>query len=126
MILRSSKTSILGQIAAACCVLVLLSCGRSPSAPAGQLLVHVTQDGAGPAPGKKIEVVGTFLRGVSGVTDESGLAQFFLPAGTYVVRAYELGMPGPGRPYVEQSVEVLPARESRAEFNDCTMCRSPV
>ena len=122
MSLRSSRALAVGLLVSACCVLPLLSCGRSPSAPSGQLLVHVTQNGAGPAPGKQIEVVGTVL---SQVTDKNGLARFYLPAGSYVVRAYAIGTPGPGRPFVEQSVEVEPARRSQADFNDCTICRSP-
>ena len=125
MSLRSSRAVVIGQLASACCVLTLLSCGHSPSAPAGELVVHVTQDGTGPAPGKQIEVGGKSLRGVSGVTDGNGLARFFLPGGSYVVRAYALGTPGPSRPYVEKSIEVQPAHESRAEFNDCTLCGSP-
>ena len=89
-------------------------------------MVYVSQDRAGPAPGKKIEVVGAILsRAMDGVTDENGLAQFRVPAGSYTVRAYALGEPGPGRPFVEQKVEVQSAVEGRVEFNDCTMCRSP-
>ena len=122
MSLRSSRSHAMRLLAPACCALLLLSCGRSPSAPSGQLLVHVTQDGIGPAPGKQIEIVGTMQ---SRVTDENGLAQFYLPAGSYVVRAYAIGTPGPGRPFVEQSIEVESARRSRAEFNDCSLCRSP-
>src|SRR5580765_4783182 len=124
MRLRSSRAAVVARLTSAWCVLLLLSCGHSPSAPAGQLLVHVTQDGTGPAPGKKIEVVGAFLHRL-GVTDENGLTEFFVPAGSYIVRAYALGMPGPGLPYVEQNVEVGSARESRAEFNDCTRCAAP-
>ncbi len=122
MSLRSSRALVVGLLASGCCALALLSCGRSPSAPSGQLLVHVTQDGIGPAPGKQIEIVGTMQ---SRMTDENGLARFYLPAGSYVVRAYAIGTPGPGRPFVEQSVEVEPARRSQADFNDCTVCRSP-
>jgi hypothetical protein len=107
-------------LAAAGCVLALLSCGRSPSAPSGQLQVYVSEDGVRPAPGKTIEIPGT---GLSHSTDENGLALFTVHAGTYVVRAYAIGTPGPGRPFVEQSVEVQSAQTSRALFNDCTMCR---
>ena len=126
MRLRRSRAVLIGRLSQACCVLALLSCGHSPSAPAGQLVVYVSQDRAGPAPGKKIEVVGAILsRAMDGVTDENGLAQFRVPAGSYTVRAYALGEPGPGRPFVEQKVEVQSAVEGRVEFNDCTMCRSP-
>jgi hypothetical protein len=116
---RGFGTVLVCKLAAACCVLTLLSCGRLPSAPGGQLLVYVSQDGTRPAPGKKIEIRGTSF---SQFTDETGEALFRLRAGTYVVRAYALGGPGPGFPYVEQNVDVEPARMSRAQFNDCTMC----
>jgi hypothetical protein len=89
-------------------------------------VVHVTQDWAGPAAGKRIELVGS-LRGrvMDRVTDEAGLAQFDVPAGNYTVRAYALGEPGPGREFIERKVQVQPASESRVELNDCTMCGSP-
>jgi hypothetical protein len=126
MSLHRSRAVLIGQLSQACCVLALLSCGHSPSAPAGQLVVHVTQDGIGPAPGKRIEVMAaTLSRVMDQVTDENGVAQFFVPAGSYVVRAYALGTPGPGRPFVERKVEVQSAVEERVEFNDCTMCASP-
>jgi hypothetical protein len=126
MNLRRSTAAVVGLIASACCALALLSCGHSPSAPAGQLVVHVTQDYAGPAPGKKIELVGP-LRGrvMDRVTDEAGLARFDIPAGNYTVRVYALGEPGPGREFVQRKVQVQPASELRVEFNDCTMCGSP-
>ena len=110
------------KLAAACCVLTLLSCGRSPSAPGGRLRVYVSENGAGPAPGKMIELRGMAL---SQTTDENGLVLFTVRAGIYVVRAYDIGTPGPGLPFVEKSVEVESARTSEAQFNDCTMCRSP-
>lgn len=120
MSLRAFRTLVVCILAAACCVLTLLSCGSSPTAPGGHLLVYVSQDGIGPAPGKRIEIVGTPL---SQATDENGLALFTVCAGSHVVRAYELGTPGPSRPFVEQSIEVQSARISRAEFNDCRFCR---
>lgn len=120
MNLRRFKFAALCALAAACCTPMLTSCGSSPTAPGGHVLVYVSQDGSGPAPGKLIEIVGTSLRQT---TDEIGLALFDVRAGTYVVRAYDLGTPGPGRPFVEQTVEVQSARVSRAEFNDCRFCR---
>lgn len=120
MNLRGISATVVHVLAAACCVFMLASCGSSPTAPGGRVLVYVSQDGAGPAPGKRIEIVGTSL---SQTTDENGLAVFSVRAGSYLVRAYELGTPGPSRPYVEQSVEVQSARISRAQFNDCRYCR---
>jgi hypothetical protein len=119
MCLRSFRIVVVCKLAAACCVLTLLSCGHSPSAPDGQLQVYVSENGVGPAPGKRIEIRGTSL---SQSTDANGLALFTLHPGTYVVRAYDLGTPGQGLPFVEQSVEVASARTNRVQFNDCTMC----
>src|SRR6476661_8624646 len=99
MSLRSFGARVVGLLASVSCVLLLQSCRHSPSAPGGLLLVHVTQDGSGPAPGKQIEIVGTAL---TRVTDANGLARFYLRAGSYVVRAYAIGTPGPGRPFVEK------------------------
>jgi hypothetical protein len=88
------------------------------------ILVQVLENGVSPSPGKKIETRGALLdRAQSQTTDANGEAVFIVRAGTYVVRAYEIGTPGPGRPYVEQSVEVAPAQTSHAQFYDCTMCR---
>ena len=124
MSLRGFRTVVVCALAAVCCALTLLSCNRSPMAPAGVLLVHVTENGVAPAPDKRIEIRGApFSQSQS--TDQNGEAVFLVHAGSYVVRAYELGTPGPSRPFVEQSVEVQSAQTSRAEFNDCTMCRSP-
>jgi hypothetical protein len=120
MSLRNFKAVVVCKVAAVGCVLALLSCGRSPTAPYGRLQVYISENGLGPAPGKRIDILGTSL---SQSTDKNGLALFTVRPGSYVVRAYEIGTPGPGRPYVEQSVEVAWARTSQAQFNDCTMCR---
>ncbi len=116
------RTVVAFKLAAVCCVVALTSCGHSPTALGGRLQVYVLENGVAPAPGKRIEIPGTSL---AQYTDENGLALFMLPAGSYVVRAYDIGTPGPGRLFVEQSVEVHAARTSRAEFNDCTICVSP-
>ena len=129
MKLRGFKTIVVGMLAAAGCVLALLSCGRSATAPSaasgqhagsGQLLVSVSVNGVTPAAGKKIEIEGTSL---SQTTDMNGQTLFTVHAGSYVVRAYDIGTPGPSREYVEKSVVVEAAHTSRAQFNDCTMCR---
>lgn len=117
--LRGFRTVVACQFVAACCALTLVSCERSV-APVGRLLVYVSEDGVRPAPGKTIEIGGTSLRQS---TDEDGFVLFNVPEGSHVVRAYDLGTPGPGRPFVEQEVEVKAARTTRAQFNDCTMCR---
>lgn len=129
MNLRVFRTIVVGALAAACCVLALESCNRSASAPtvtppppagSGQLLVSVSVNGVMPAAGKKIEIDGTSM---SQVTDMNGQALFTVDAGNYVVRAYDIGTPGPSRDYVEKSVVVEASRTTRTQFNDCTMCR---
>ena len=97
MRLRGFSKVVVFKLAAGCCALALLSCGHSPTAPGGRLQVYVSQDGVQPAPGKRIEILGTSL---TQSTDENGLALFMVPAGSYVVRAYELSTPGPGLPFV--------------------------
>ena len=123
MTLRLS-TVVIRTLVAACCVLTLQSCNRSPTAPPGVLLVHVTENGVAPAPDKRIEIRGALLS-QSQSTDQNGEAVFLVRAGSYVVRAYEIGTPGQGPSFAERSVVVQSARASRAEFNDCTMCGSP-
>lgn len=117
--LRHFRADVVCGLAVVCCALMPLSCSHSPTAPAGQVIVYISQNGAGAAPGKTVEIVGTSLKGS---TDEQGLAVFALPPGGYVVRAYDLGTAGPSRPFVEQSVDVQPARVTRVRFDDCTMC----
>ena len=125
MSLRGFRSIVVCSLAY-CCVLTLLSCGRSPSAPDGQLLVYVSQDGVRPAPGKRIEIRGTPLgTSLRQSTNKNGLAVFVVRAGSYVIRAYEIGTPGPGLPFVEQSVEVESGHTIQVQFNDCTMCVSP-
>jgi len=76
----------------------------------------------GPESGKRIELRGTCL---ILVTDRNGSAMFVVPAGPYVVRAYDIGTPGPGRAFVEKNVEVAWDHTSRVEFFDCTACVAP-
>src|SRR4029077_14494587 len=98
MSLRRFITVVVCQLAAACCALALLSCNRSPTAPGGAVLVHVLENNVVPSPDKKIEIRGTLLdRTQSQTTDANGEAVFLVRAGSYVVRAYEIGTPGPGR-----------------------------
>ncbi|HEY3215681.1 MAG TPA: hypothetical protein VGK93_04250 [Candidatus Eisenbacteria bacterium] len=83
-------------------------------------MVYVSENGGGPAPGKKIEVIETSQ---TRLTDQDGLAVFMVPAGDHVVRAYGINTPGPPPPFVQQDVVVQTNRTSRVEFNDCTLCR---
>jgi hypothetical protein len=118
--MRPSALAKLASTLAAAWLLALAACSHSPSTPVGQLQVHVTENFDGPSPGKRVELVGT---GLAQVTDPQGLATFTVRAGPYVVRAYDLGTPGPGRAFVERDVTVENGRTTQAEFVDCTMCR---
>ena len=88
----------------------------------GLIRVSITQDGLRPAPGKRIELVGTLQ---SATTDKMGLAQFYMPAGHYVVRAYDIGTPGPGLAFVDRNADVRAGQATQVEYFDCTMCRAP-
>lgn len=118
---RGPRRVLVGRLAAACCFLTLLSCGHSPLVPGGRLLVVVTSE-LGPESGKRVELPGA---GLSLATDRNGSALFLVPAGPYVVRAYEIGRGGPGPAFVEQDVEVAWDHTSRVDFFDCMSCVTP-
>jgi len=84
----------------------------------GHLVVYVYYDGTG-LEGRTLEIVET---GATQTTDENGLAEFDLPPGRYVLRAYGITMPGPGLPYIDQEIEVLPGEDHRVEVFDCLPC----
>ncbi len=100
-------------------ILALLSCS-SPTALTGQVVVYVFENGTSPVQGKTIEIVGTPL---TQVTDQKGRAEFTLPTGAHLVRAYGIGTPGPPPPYVERSVHVKASQTSRLEIWHCPACR---
>ena len=122
MMLRGFGVPVVCALALASCVLFVQSCGHSvtgPGVPAGRLVVFVSQSGSIPESGKTIEIVGTSQ---TQVTDASGLAEFTIAAGSYVVRAYGINTPGPPPAFVEQGVVVTSGQTSRLEFFDCTEC----
>jgi hypothetical protein len=84
----------------------------------GKVVVHVHWDGQG-LPGKRVEVVE--LKRVKTTNDE-GLAEFFLPAGNYTLRAYEINRGGPALRYVDTDIKVTAGEEIRVEIVDCLPC----
>ena len=100
--------------------LAFSGCGDDATGPTGRLEVAVYQDGRTGVPGKQIEIRETSQ---SARTGEDGQAVFTLPAGRYVVRAYEIALPGPGRPWVEETIGVVAGETVQVEFFDCPLCR---
>ena len=88
-----------------------------PSAAPGRLVVYVHWEGG--SPGKQIEVIEA---GAEKVTDQAGLAGFALAPGTYTVRAWDIGMPGPGSVSIDFTVTVRRGETTRLEIFDCVPC----
>lgn len=113
----------IAQVIAVLLPLMIASCGESPNSPGespdGLLVASVTWDGSG-LPGRTVEVLGVQR---SGLTDDSGIVQFSLPAGTYTVRAHVNtgGMVG----IADQDVTLIARETTRVEFLDCVPCASP-
>ena len=61
--------------------------------------------------------------GLERFTDETGIAEFLLPAGTYTLRAY-VNRGGPSS-WLDVNVTTTPGRTTRIEIVDCTPCVTP-
>jgi hypothetical protein len=99
----------------------LAACSDTATGPApapGHLVVYVYYDGSG-LPDRTLEIVET---GDKAITDESGLAEFDLAPGRYVLRAYDITTPGPGLPYVDREIQVKSGQDQRIEIFDCLPC----
>jgi hypothetical protein len=103
-------------------MLVFASCQDAPLAPSGTVIVQVLNTAGQAVSGKEIEIVG---QGMTRMTDKTGMAEFSLSPGNYVVRAYSLGVPGPGLPYVDKDTAVQSGEVSTVGFFDCDLCRAP-
>ena len=90
---------------------------HQPPAEPGHLVVYVYWEGG--SPGKQIKVIET--EAVK-LTDEAGLAGFTLTPGTYTVRAWGIGLPGPGREFVDFPATVRSGETTRIEIFDCVPC----
>ena len=101
--------------------LLLPSCKESPSQPR-QSLSHITayvhwQDQA--LQGKQIVLVQT---GETLRTDSKGLAVFAVPAGHYVVRAYDINRGGPSLRAIDINVDTSPGETTSVDIIDCLPC----
>ena len=102
--------------------IALLSCKDTPSQPPlamSQIVANVHWQSQGIV-GSKIELVQT---GETKLTDSAGNAKFSVPAGIYIVRAYGIGTPGPGRPFVDFTVKALSGKIATVDIVDCFPCR---
>lgn len=85
--------------------LLLPACKETPSQPQqpkSHIAAYVHWDNQALA-GKKIELVQT---GETKLTDSTGLAEFSVPAGKYIIRAYDINRGGPGLRRIDFDVEV--------------------
>ncbi len=100
-------------------ILVSLHCTdiSSPSAK-GQISVYVHW-GDMPLSKKKVEVVQT---GEVKETNEKGLAEFELAAGSYTIRVYNINRGGPSFEYVDFNVEIKSAETKVVDVVDCLPC----
>ena len=101
-----------------------ISCGRkSPLRPDlnSRLVVFVHWEST-PLAGKRLDIV---QLGTTRLTDDSGIAEFLLPAGVYTLRAYEINRGGPVPAFFDTPVETLRGQTTRVEIVDCLPCVSP-
>ncbi len=103
---------------------LLLSCNEDSfqqmiePPPPSRIVAYVYWDGHGVA-GKQIDLVPTTL---TRITDTAGIASFDVPAGRYTIRAYGIGTPGPGRPFVNFETESFPGQTTTVGIFDCQAC----
>lgn len=115
--MHATKWFLLLAVAAAAC--------QDPSSPldgpTGQVVVLVSWQDQG-IPGKRLELLPI---GEARVTDANGFAAFAVPAGDYVVRAYEINRGGPVRPFIDFKATVTESATTRVVVVDCVECDAP-
>ena len=89
----------------------------SPSAK-GQISVYVHWGEMGLSQ-KKVEIVQT---GEVKETNEKGLAEFDVAAGSYTIRVYNINRGGPSFQYVDFTVEVKSSETKIIDVVDCLAC----
>jgi len=105
-------------ICAAGFLLLQLSC-RDFGASPGTITVHVFENVTVSVPGIKVLLVET---GDILYTDSSGNAVFTVIPGSYTLRLFNIGTPGPGRPFVDVPVTVGDGENVRVSVFDCRLC----
>lgn len=104
--------------------LLAASCRETPSQPfppqprLGQIIAYVYWDNRGLA-GKQIVLVQT---GETLFTDANGLAKFSVPAGHYVVRAFEINRGGPAYRTIDIAVDAKAGIITKVDIFDCLAC----
>jgi len=107
-------------VLALACALGVSCDGGSPLAPRmdSGLRVFVHWEDVG-LPQKRLEILEL---GMEKVTDENGIAEFLVPAGTYTLRAYDINRGGPPVPHIDFAVTTTRAQMTRFEIVDCLPC----
>ena len=121
---RLAPAVALRWIAVVILPLALTSCGHTNdvTGPHGRIQARVQNEFQQPVSGKTVEIRELSLVKTTGL---DGIAEFTVLPDRYVVRAYDLGLPGPGRAYVDQGVLVKAGETAVADFVDCQTCVAP-
>ena len=56
------------------------------------------------------------------LTDSNGLARFSVPSGRYTIRAFDIGVPGPGLPSIDIRIIMRPGDSTKVDIFDCEGC----
>ena len=101
--------------------LLLTSCKETPTQfqqPLSSIVAHVYWQDQGLAD-KQIVLVQTAetLR-----TDSKGFAEFSVPAGHYIIRAFGINGPGPAPRSIDFDVQTYPGKTTRVDILDCLEC----
>ncbi len=102
--------------------LLFLRCsdmGEEPPPGASALIVVKVHWGEEGIPGIPIVLLG---RTETVSTDHSGLAEFSVSPGKYVVRAFAVNRGGPMTQYVDLDVDAAKGRTSLVDIVDCLAC----
>ncbi|MBI1805524.1 MAG: hypothetical protein HYR76_00570 [Ignavibacteria bacterium] len=86
--------------------------------PMSRIVSYVHWQNEGIA-GKKIELVQT---GETKLTDSTGLAEFSVLAGHYVIRAFEINRGGPSARSIDFSVDTHSGETATVDIIDCLPC----
>lgn len=102
-------------------LLLLSSCKETPSQPQqlrSRIVAYVHWEGQALS-GKQIELIET---GETKFTDSNGLAEFSVPDGKYIIRAYGINGPGPALQTIDFNVEVRSGETMKVDIIDCLPC----
>jgi len=89
-----------------------------PNPPRSRIVAYVHWGDQALA-GKQIELVQT---GEKKVTDAMGQAEFAVPAGNYIVRAFDINRGGPGPRSFDFNADVVSGQTVKVDIVDCLPC----